>query len=158
MADLAATRAVELPAPPRPTVRARVMRLAPYLMLAPGILWLLLFFVLPALWMLIISLSSGTLDTGFHFGPDLAAYSDSLTKFPRQFGNSLLFGGAATLLTFLIGFPVAYTVAFRGGPYKNLILFAVIAPFFTSFLIRTISWKVLLGDQGPLFGPLKDLH
>lgn len=158
MTEIAAAPAFELPAPPRPTLRARLMRMAPYLMLAPGILWLVVFFVLPAIWMLVISLSSGTLDTGFRFGPDLAAYADSLTKFPRQFGNSLIFGGSATILTFLIGFPVAYTVAFRGGHYKNLILFAVIAPFFTSFLIRTISWKVLLGDQGPLLGFLKSLH
>jgi spermidine/putrescine transport system permease protein len=50
---------------------------------------------------------------------------------------------------------VAYTIAFRGGRYKNLILFLVIAPFFTSFLIRTISWKILLGDEGPLLAPLR---
>ena len=67
----------------------------------------------------------------------------------------MIYGGLATLFTFLIGFPVAYTIAFRGGRYKNLILFLVIAPFFTSFLIRTISWKILLGDEGPILGPLK---
>jgi len=66
-----------------------------------------------------------------------------------------MFGGAATILTLAIGFPVAYTIAFRGGRYKNLILFLVIAPFFTSFLIRTISWKILLGDEGPLLAPLR---
>src|SRR5207244_2309497 len=81
--------------------------------------------------------------------------ADALGKFPVQFGNSLLYGGAATVLDFLIGFPVAYTVAFRGGRYKNVLLFLVIAPFFTSFLIRTISWKILLGDEGPVLGPLK---
>ena len=61
----------------------------------------------------------------------------------------------ATILTLLIGFPVAYTIAFRGGRHKSLLLFLVIAPFFTSFLIRTISWKILLGDEGPVLGPLK---
>ena len=66
--------------------------------------------------------------------------------------NSLIYGGIATLLTFLVGFPVAYTIAFRGGRYKSFLLFLVIAPFFTSFLIRTISWKILLNDTGPSSG------
>ena len=77
--------------------------------------------------------------------------------FGKQFLNSILYGGIATILCLLIGFPVAYTIAFRGGRYKNLILFLVIAPFFTSFLIRTISWKILLGDEGPVLGPLEAL-
>jgi spermidine/putrescine transport system permease protein len=83
------------------------------------------------------------------------AYSEALNKFGKQFLNSILYGGIATILTLLIGFPVAYTIAFRGGRFKNLILFLVIAPFFTSFLIRTISWKILLGDEGPILAPLK---
>ena len=61
------------------------------------------------------------------------------------------------MLTFLLGFPLAYFIAFRGGKYKNLLLFLVIAPFFTSFLLRTISWKIILADNGMVLGPLKDL-
>jgi spermidine/putrescine transport system permease protein len=141
----------------RPGWGHSVARHAPWILLAPGILWLLVFYVVPVGWMLVISLSSGTLESGFVFTGSLDAYREGLGRFQRQFGNSLLYGGAATLLTFLIGFPVAYTVAFRGGRFKNLLLFLVIAPFFTSFLIRTISWKILLGDQGPLFEPLKDV-
>jgi len=143
---------------PRPW-RQRLSAAAPYLLLAPGILWLVYFFIWPAFQMFLMSISSGTLDSGFHVTGSTKAYADALGKFPVQFGNSLLYGGAATVLDFLIGFPVAYTVAFRGGRYKNLLLFLVIAPFFTSFLIRTISWKILLGDEGPVFGFLKnDLH
>jgi spermidine/putrescine transport system permease protein len=109
--------------------------------------------------MFLMSISSGTLDAGFRVTGSTKAYSDALSRFPVQFGNSLLYAGAATVLDFLIGFPVAYFVAFRGGRYKNLLLFLVIAPFFTSFLIRTISWKILLGDEGPIFGFLKnDIH
>ena len=142
--------------PRAPGLRQRAARATPWLLLAPGILWLLVFYVLPVGWMLVISLSTGTLETGFVFTGSLDAYIEGLGRFQRQFGNSLLYGGLATLLTFLVGFPVAYTIAFRGGRLKNLLLFLVIAPFFTSFLIRTISWKILLGDQGPLFEPLKD--
>jgi spermidine/putrescine transport system permease protein len=138
-------------------LRRRLVTAGPYLLLAPGLLWLLVFFIWPSFQMLLMSLSSGTLDKGFRLDFSTAAYVSALTKFPRQFGNSLLYGGAATVLDFLIGFPVAYTVAFRGGRYKNLLLFLVIAPFFTSFLIRTISWKTLL--DGPFLGFLRDtLH
>ncbi len=138
--------------------RRYVGRSAPYLLLAPGILWLVYFFVWPATQMFLMSISSGSLDQGFVVTGSTKAYETALNKFQGQFGNSLLFGGTATILDFLIGFPVAYTVAFRGGRYKNLLLFLVIAPFFTSFLIRTISWKILLNDEGPLFGFLKGQH
>jgi spermidine/putrescine transport system permease protein len=138
--------------------RQRVRRATPYLLLAPGILWLLVFFILPSIQMFLTSVSTGSIDNGFKLTFSSKAYETALTKFPRQLTNSLVYGGIATVLTFLIGFPVAYTIAFRGGRYKNILLFLVIAPFFTSFLIRTISWKILLNDTGPVLGPLKDLH
>ena len=135
--------------------RRRIFGLAPYVLLAPALLWLVYFFIWPGVQMFLMSLSSGTLDTGFQLTGTLKAYGDALTKFGTQWGNSLLYGGVSTGLDFLIGFPVAYTIAFRGGRYKNLLLFLVIAPFFTSFLIRTISWQILLGDEGPILGFLK---
>jgi spermidine/putrescine transport system permease protein len=138
--------------------RRRLRRATPYLLLAPGILWLLIFFIVPTIQMFLTSVSSGSIDSGFKLTFSSKAYETALTKFPRQLTNSLAYGGIATILTFLIGFPVAYTIAFRGGRYKSILLFLVIAPFFTSFLIRTISWKILLNDTGPVLGPLKDLH
>src|SRR5436309_2402659 len=138
--------------------RRRLFALGPYLLLAPGLLWLVYFFIWPAVQMFLMSISSGTLDTGFRVTGTLKPYTDALTKFSTQWGNSLLYGAISTSLDFLIGFPVAYTIAFRGGRFKNLLLFLVIAPFFTSFLIRTISWKILLNESGPIIGPLKDLH
>src|SRR5436190_23924805 len=141
--------------PPRPSLLRRTARLAPYILLTPGLLWLLYFFIWPLAQMTLMSVSSGTLDSGFHVTGTLKPFSDALTRFGTQWGNSLIFGGSSTILDFLIGFPVAYTIAFKGGRYKNLLLFLVIAPFFTSFLIRTISWKIFLGDEGPLLGPLK---
>jgi len=138
--------------------RHRLRRATPYLLLAPGILWLLIFFIVPSIQMFLTSVSTGSIDNGFKLTFSSKAYETAFTKFPRQLTNSLVYGGIATVLTFLIGFPVAYTIAFRGGRYKNILLFLVIAPFFTSFLIRTISWKILLNDTGPVLGPLKDLH
>jgi len=137
--------------------RRRLINAGPYLLLAPGLLWLLVFFIWPTIQMFLMSISSGSLDAGFKLTGSTQAYTSALSKFPRQFGNSLLYAGATVVLDFLIGFPVAYTVAFRGGRFKNLLLFLVIAPFFTSFLIRTISWKTLL--DGPFLGFLRDtLH
>jgi spermidine/putrescine transport system permease protein len=142
-------------AAPRPGIWRRLARLGPYVLLAPGLLWLLYFFIWPLAQMFLMSISTGTLDSGFRLTGTLKSYGDALTRFDSQWGNSLLYGGVSTLLDFLIGFPVAYTIAFRGGRYKNLLLFLVIAPFFTSFLIRTISWQILLGDEGPVLAFLK---
>ncbi len=138
-----------------PGLRGFLGRALPFLLLAPGMLWLAVFYVLPAIQMFTYSISTGSVETGYTIDLSGQAYITALTEFSKQFINSILYGGIATILTLVIGFPVAYTIAFRGGRYKNLILFLVIAPFFTSFLIRTISWKILLGDEGPIFGFLK---
>jgi spermidine/putrescine transport system permease protein len=133
-------------------------RLTPYLLLAPGILWLVVFYVYPSIQMFISSFWSGTLETGFTVSlSNWTTYPDALARYGPQFGRSIVYGAAATLICFLIAYPLAYTIAFRGGRYKSLLLFLVIAPFFTSFLLRTQSWKIILGDDGILFGPLKDL-
>jgi spermidine/putrescine transport system permease protein len=138
----------------------RLRRLTPYLLMAPGLIWLALFFVLPNIQMLLMSLSTRAGGTGLRREYELTWEFDNylrvLTSFPEQFGNSLVYGGLATLLCFLIGYPLAYGIAFRGGRYKTLLLFLVIAPFFTSFLIRTISWKILLGNDGPALAILRD--
>ena len=136
----------------------RHKRVIPYALLAPGLLWLVFFYVLPGFQMLLTSFWSGTLETGYEFAlSNVSNYSDALVKYSAQFGRSILYGGLATLLTFAISYPLAYTIAFRGGRYKNLLLFLVVAPFFTSFLLRTISWKIILGDTGIVLGPLKDI-
>jgi spermidine/putrescine transport system permease protein len=138
------------------TFLRRHRRIVPYLLLAPGLLWLILFYLLPAFQMLLTSFWSGTLETGYEFAlSNITNYTEALTKYSEQFGRSILYGGLATLLTFAISYPLAYTIAFRGGRFKNLLLFLVVAPFFTSFLLRTISWKIILGDTGIVLGPLK---
>jgi spermidine/putrescine transport system permease protein len=135
----------------------RHRRIVPFLLLAPGILWLILFYVVPGFQMFLTSFWSGTLETGYEFSlSNISNYTESLTRYWPQFSRSLLYGALATLLTFAISYPLAYTIAFRGGRYKNLLLFLVVAPFFTSFLLRTISWKIILGDTGIILGPLKE--
>ena len=130
--------------------------LLPYLLLLPGLLWLALFFVLPNIQMVLMSLSSGSVNRGFEFTWEWSNYTDAFTRFPDNFRNSLVYGGLATLLCFLIGYPMAYGIAFRGGRFKTFLLFLVIAPFFTSFLIRVISWRIILGDQGMFLTVIRD--
>jgi spermidine/putrescine transport system permease protein len=107
--------------------------------------------------MIAMSLSSGSVGRGYTLTWEFNNYLGAVGRFPDNFRNSLVFGGLATLLTFLIGYPLAYGIAFRGGRYKNILLFLVIAPFFTSFLIRVISWRIILGDNGPIIGVARDV-
>ncbi len=146
--------ALPLEAPPR-SLRRRLLAATPYVLLAPGLLWLVYFFVWPGIQMFIMSISTGNIDDGFRLTGTVGYYIRAISQFGDQWLHSLTYAGLATLLDFAIGFPVAYTIAFRGGRYKNLLLFLVIAPFFTSFLIRTISWQILLGDEGPVLAFLK---
>ena len=134
--------------------------IVPYLLLAPGLLWLLFFFVLPNIQMFVMSLSTRAGGAGlqrqYEFTWAWENYTNAFIAFPEQFANSIVYGGLATLLCLLIGYPLAYGIAFRGGRYKNLLLFLVIAPFFTSFLIRTISWRIILGNDGAFLSIIRD--
>jgi spermidine/putrescine transport system permease protein len=120
----------------------------PYLLLLPGLGWLALFFALPLGYMLFESLKSGTPDTGFLFSWEFSNYSDAISTFDEQFLRSLEYAGLATLLCFVIGYPLAYVIAFRGGRWRNAMLLAVIVPFFVTYLIRTLSWETILSDDG----------
>jgi spermidine/putrescine transport system permease protein len=154
---MTATSAASSAAPARRRFSRRAI--APYVLLAPGLLWLVLFYIYPAIQMFLVSLWTGNIESGYEMTFNVGIYPEALTEYAPWILRSVEYGGLATILAFALGFPLAYTIAFRGGRYKNILLFLVIAPFFTSFLIRTISWKILLGDEGPIFGFLKnDLH
>jgi spermidine/putrescine transport system permease protein len=127
----------------------------PYLLLLPGLGWLALFFALPLGYMLFESLKSGTPDTGFLFSWEFSNYSDAISTFDEQFLRSLEYAGLATLLCFVIGYPLAYVIAFRGGRWRNAMLLAVIVPFFVTYLIRTLSWETILSDDGFIVSTLQ---
>jgi spermidine/putrescine transport system permease protein len=129
---------------------------APYLMLLPGLLWLLLFYVYPAIQMFLVSLWTGNVVDGYQLTFNWGIYEEGLREYWPWIVRSAQYGGLATIFAFVLGFPLAYTIAFKGGAYKNVLLFLVIAPFFTSFLLRTLSWKIILADSGIVLGPLKD--
>jgi len=122
---------------------ARRARLAPYLLVAPGVLWLFVFFVVPVVTLAHTSVT----DTG---GAWYAAYARAFAGYGAHFLRSLRYGLAATLLALAAGYPLAYSIAFRAGRLKNLLLGLVMLPFFSSFLVRTFAWKTILADDGPV--------
>jgi spermidine/putrescine transport system permease protein len=136
----------------------RRRRLLPYLLLGPGLLWLLAFFAVPLYYTAKISLESGTLDAGYRLTWEFANYSNAISTYGDQFLRSFEYAGLATILCLLIGYPLAYTIAFRGGRWRNALLLAVILPFFVTYLIRTLSWQTILSDDGLVVSVLKFLH
>jgi spermidine/putrescine transport system permease protein len=135
----------------------RLRWLTPYLFLLPGGLWLAIFFVIPMLVMASVSLQEGSLSTGYALTWNFPVYAQVIGDWSTQFVRSLWYAGLVTVLTLAIGYPMAYTIAFRGGRFKNILLLLVILPFFTAFLIRTLSWKLILADNGFLLGGLKEI-
>jgi spermidine/putrescine transport system permease protein len=130
-------------------------RLVPYALLTPGILWLVVFFAVPTIQMFFISLQTGSLERGYSLTWHWATYAEVFSKYSVQMIRSLEYGLIVTAACLLISYPLAYFIAVHGGRWKNALLFMVILPFFVSFLIRTLSWKFILADQGFVLGTLK---
>jgi spermidine/putrescine transport system permease protein len=131
-----------------------------YLLLAPGLLWLIIFFVYPLINLAETSTKTPapTFETGefvqtFRFMNFIDAFVDNQEQFYRSFVYALL----ATVLALAIAYPLAYAIAFRAGAWRNFMLLMVVAPFFTSFLLRTLAWKQILGAEGPVVSTLQFL-
>ncbi|MFI7550479.1 ABC transporter permease [Micromonospora sediminimaris] len=147
------------PASP-PAARSGRYRLLPYLLLLPGAAWLFLFFVVPLAQLAAASLydPTGSLSTGYTLTWAFGNYPAALQAYWPQFGRSLLYAGIALVLALLMGYPLAYAIAQKAGRWQHLLLVCVIAPMFTSFLVRTLAWKTILSDNGALVGLLRDVH
>ena len=123
----------------------------PYLLLLPGVAFLFTFFILPIINLAQTSTQTpvGGGDTGeFEQTLHFSNYLDAFLENKEQFGRSFVYALIATLLALAIAYPLAYAIAFKGGKLKNFMLVLVIAPFFTSFLLRTVAWKQILGEEG----------
>lgn len=130
-------------------------RLTPYLLILPGGLWLLIFLVVPLVFMASVSTQEGDVVNGFAQTFHFANYPEALVRYRTQFLRSVGYGLTGTVLAIIIAYPVAYWIAFRGGARKSTYLLLVLLPFFVSFVLRTVSWKFLLADDGIVLGPLK---
>ena len=136
----------------------RVKRqLAPYFLVLPGGLWLLLFFAIPMIAMLSLSLQQGDVVYGYRFTFHWQNYTDAIDGYHTQLIRSLIYAAVGTILLIALAFPVAYWIAFYGGRRKPTYLFLLLLPFFVSFVLRTISWRQILTDEGPVLHPLKQI-
>jgi spermidine/putrescine transport system permease protein len=143
-----------------PPGRVGRRRATPYLLILPAVLWLGLFFAAPAAPLGATSLydPDGSLADGYAMTWSFGNYPDAIAAYWPQLLRSLLYAGAATLACLLLGFPLAYAIAVKAGRWRPVLLTAVIAPFFTSFLVRTLAWKTILSDQGALASALRAAH
>ncbi|MGH2926551.1 MAG: ABC transporter permease [Solirubrobacterales bacterium] len=138
---------------------ARLRRGAvPYLLGLPAGAWLAIFFVVPLIAILSVSLMTGNPVDGFKLTWNFSVYPNVINSYSTQFGRSFLYGAISTVISLVVMYPVAYWIAFRGGRYKSTLLFLVLLPFFVSFVIRILSWQFILADQGIVLGTLKNLH
>jgi len=137
----------------------RNARFTPYGLLTPGMVWIILFFLVPLLTLARMSLSvkESRFDLVLEFSWEFANFTNSISTYSAQFGRSFLYAGTATVACILIGYPVAYVIVTRGGRFKNLLLGLVVLPFFTSFLIRTLAWSTVLQDSGAVVSTLRSI-
>jgi spermidine/putrescine transport system permease protein len=131
--------------------------LTPYLLLAPGVLWLGIFFLGPLGFLGYESLQSG-LFPDFHFTWQFSNFSDGIQDYHEQLVRSFVYAGIATVACLLLAYPLVYWIAFRSGPWRNLFLLVIVAPFFVTYLVRTLAWLNILADQGPIVRVLRDVH
>jgi spermidine/putrescine transport system permease protein len=132
--------------------------LTPYLLLAPGLAFLAVFFLIPTYYLGNTSLQSGDLFDGYVFTWAWGNYKNAISGYDAQFIRSLEYAAIATVVAFLISYPLAYWIAFRGGRWKNLLLLLIIAPFFVTYLIRTLAWQIILTNDGFVVQTLRTLH
>jgi spermidine/putrescine transport system permease protein len=133
--------------------------LTPYLLLAPGLAFLALFFLVPLGFLAHQSLETqNPIDFTNSFNWAWHNYSDALTAYDAQLIRSFEYAAIATGIALLLSYPLAYWIAFRGGRWKNLFLLMIIAPFFVTYLIRTLAWETILADQGPVVHFLRYVH
>jgi spermidine/putrescine transport system permease protein len=131
--------------------------LTPYLLLAPGMLWLAIFFLVPMGFLGYQSLQSGIFPH-FRFTWEFSNFTTALSDYHTQLIRSFLYAGIATVACLLLAYPLAYWIAFRAGPWRNLFLLFIVAPFFVTYLVRTLAWLNILANEGPVVRILRDVH
>jgi spermidine/putrescine transport system permease protein len=122
-------------------------------------LWLAMFFLVPLVSLVSTSLydPDGSILEGYRMTWHVANYVEALQSYAPQFRRSFLYATTATVLALLLGYPLAYAIAFKAGRWKTLLLVAVIAPFFASFLVRTLAWTTILADNSLIVETLRDI-
>jgi spermidine/putrescine transport system permease protein len=126
---------------PRPQAKA-------WTLLAPGAVWLLVFFLVPILIMFVYSMMPRGIYGGVEPGFTLEHYRRFFDPlYLAILRRTFVWSVACTIVCLLLGYPVAYAIA-RAGRWKSFLLFLVVLPFWTSFLVRTFAMIFLLRDTG----------
>jgi len=131
--------------------------LVPYLLLSPGLAWLAIFFIVPLAYLGYQSLKSGIFPT-YEFTWEFSNYTEAVSDYHPQLVRSFVYAGIATVACLVLAYPLVYWIAFRAGRWRNLFLLAIVAPFFVTYLIRTLAWLNILADEGPVVGLLQWTH
>ena len=131
--------------------------LTPYLLLTPGLAWLGIFFLIPLAYLGYEALQSG-LFPRFEFTWEFSNFTEAVSDYDEQLVRSFVYAGIATLACLVLAYPLVYWIAFRAGPWRNLFLLFIVAPFFVTYLVRTLAWLNILADEGPVVGALRSLH
>jgi spermidine/putrescine transport system permease protein len=142
-------------------VSARVERSAvaePRSLLAPAWLWYVAFFLIPLCFIAVYSLA---VNQGF-FSVKFGVSTDQFERFwdpiyLEIYKDTFVMALTGTIGCLLIGYPFAYFLATRATKWKTVLLLLMIVPFWTSLLIRTYSWLLILSEQGPLSNLLQDI-
>jgi spermidine/putrescine transport system permease protein len=132
-------------------------RLTPYVLLTPGVAWLALFFLVPLGFLGYQSLQSG-IYPDFEFTWEFSNFTEAFSEYREQFFRSFLYAGLATIASLVLAYPLVYWIAFRAGKWRNFCLLLIVAPFFVTYLVRTLAWKNILASEGPIVGFLRDIH
>jgi spermidine/putrescine transport system permease protein len=119
--------------------------------------WLAIFFLVPMVYLGKTSLEQGLFPV-FTFKWAWGNFHDAISLYQTQFVRSFEYAGLATVIALVGSYPLAYWIAFRGGRWKNLFLLLVIAPFFVTYLIRTLAWETILEDDGVVVHAMRYLH
>jgi spermidine/putrescine transport system permease protein len=145
------------PGPGRRSGLRRRRAMLPALFVAPGLAWLIVFYAIPIASQLWVSLQTGNPDDGFTQTWNWDVYPDALSEYDEQLLRSFQYAAIATLLCFVIAFPLAYFIAVKAGRFRNLFLLLIILPFFTSQIMRTVAWQTILTDDGWVVDTMKTL-
>lgn len=135
----------------------RRRRLIPWMFALPGLLWLLLFFAIPLINQAQVSLMSGDPEAGYTLTWAFDTYTNAISDYHEQFLRSFLYAGVATIVDLIIAFPLAYFMAYKAGRWRNVMLLLVVLPFFMSYVLRTVSWQLILADNGWVVERLRDV-
>ncbi len=123
-------------------------RAVPYVLIAPGLIWLAVLFVVPLYYLLTTSLQTGDIMSGFQMTWAWSNYAEMAEQYRPQFVRSIQYAALATIAALVIAYPIVYFIARRGGQWKSLLLVLLVAPFFVTYLIRTLAWQTILADEG----------